>query len=366
MTDQVAEFRPNWISPPGDTVADLLDEQGWSQAEFAERVGYTTKHVNQLIRGKAAITEDTAVRLERVLGGSAQFWLSREAQYREALARVDEKDVLESWAEWLSELPVNQMIEFGWINDGSDKAELVAACLKFFGVASLDAWHSTYTTPIAECYAAFRASSKYEKKLGSVVAWLRQGERRAGELTCNAFNRSRFLAQLDELRALTNHTNPELFVQELVNVCASVGVAVVFEPAPKGCPAAGATKWLTPEKALLMLSLRYKTNDHLWFAFFHEAAHIVHHGKKLLFLEGTGGLSDEAEREANEFAANVLIPPEHAKALPYLRHTHADVEEFARAVGVAPGIVVGRMQHDELLPPSYLNDLKVRYTWRDN
>ena len=94
MTDHIAEFRPDWVSPPGDTVADLLDEQGWSQAEFAERVGYTPKHVNQLIRGKAGITEDTAVRLERVLGSSAQFWLSREAQYREALARA--KELLEN------------------------------------------------------------------------------------------------------------------------------------------------------------------------------------------------------------------------------------------------------------------------------
>lgn len=363
MAERIAEFRPDWVSPPGDTVADLLDEQGWSQTEFAERVGYTLKHVNQLIRGKATITEDTAVRLERVLGSSAQFWLNREAQYREALARADERPRLEQWSSWLADIPVKQMIEYGWIPRSSDKIELVAACLKFFGVASLDAWQATYARPIAESYAAFRASSKFEKKLGSVVAWLRQGERLAAGIACKPFDRARFLAELGGLRALTNQADPDVFVKELTNVCASVGVAVVFEPTPSGCPAAGATKWLAPEKALLMLSLRYKTNDHLWFAFFHEAAHILLHGKKLLFLEGTDGLTAEAEIEANKFAADFLIPPDRVGALRYIRHTRADVVEFAQSIGVAPGIVVGRMQHDELLPRHYLNDLKVRYRW---
>ncbi len=96
MTEDHTTFTPDWLSPPGDTIADVLDERGWSQAELAQRIGYTPKHVNQLLRGKASINEDTALRLERVLGSTARFWLQREAEYRVALARRAEQKTLGS------------------------------------------------------------------------------------------------------------------------------------------------------------------------------------------------------------------------------------------------------------------------------
>ena len=92
MTGNLDQFHPKWpLPPPGDTLLDILEERGWTQSEFADRAGYTTKYVNQLVCGKAAITEDTALQLERVLGGSEEFWLSREARYRKAMART--KDI---------------------------------------------------------------------------------------------------------------------------------------------------------------------------------------------------------------------------------------------------------------------------------
>ena len=88
MTENLDRFEPKWpLPPPGDTILDILEEKSWTQSEFADRTGYTTKHVSRLVQGKAVITEDTALRLERVLGGSAEFWLSREAKYREAIKR---------------------------------------------------------------------------------------------------------------------------------------------------------------------------------------------------------------------------------------------------------------------------------------
>ena len=93
MTENIDRFQPKWpLPPPGDTILDILEEKNWTQSEFADCAGYTTKHVSQLVRGKAAITEDTALRLERVLGSSAEFWLSREAKYREAMACAGENE----------------------------------------------------------------------------------------------------------------------------------------------------------------------------------------------------------------------------------------------------------------------------------
>ena len=88
MTERNAPFAPDWASPPGDTIADLIEERGWTPAELAERMGYSAKHVNHLVHGKAALTEDAASRLASVLGASAHFWLAREARYRGRVARL--------------------------------------------------------------------------------------------------------------------------------------------------------------------------------------------------------------------------------------------------------------------------------------
>ena len=75
-------FGPDWVSPPGDTIADLLHERDWTQAEFATRLGTSREFVDQLVSGHASIDEAIALRLERVLGSTTRFWLNREADYR--------------------------------------------------------------------------------------------------------------------------------------------------------------------------------------------------------------------------------------------------------------------------------------------
>jgi addiction module HigA family antidote len=359
MTNLSATFSPDWISVPGDTILDLIEEKGWSQAEFAKRIAYTTKHVSQLINGKAPITEDTALKLEHVLGSTARFWLNREVQYREVLARTAALVKLEDDVDWLKELPISHMVKFGWITKRASKPQQVSECLSFFGVASVDSWRNQYAGPLA----AFRASDAFEKKTGAVAAWLRQGERVATEMATGPFDKKLFKETLLELRQLTAESDPEVFIPQLVNLCAKAGVAVVIEPAPAGCPVSGATRWIAKDKALLMLSLRHKTNDHLWFSLFHEAGHLLLHGKKMLFLE-MKGLDGDHETEANKFARDFLIPYEQGERLTTLSHTKTDIISFAKELGIAPGIVVGRMQKEKILPwATKLNTLKVTYEW---
>ncbi len=352
-------FEPDWIVPPGASIDDALDEFGWTQAELAERTGLSRRHVNELVHGLATISPDTALRLSSVLGSPANFWLALEANYRAQLAKLSERERLQASVQWLDELPLAHMAKHGWVARHRDNIDQVLACLSYFSVASVDAWRTTYEAPLT----AFRASVKLDKKHGAVAAWLRQAERQAEKIRCLPYNAAGFKEELRSLRCLTIEPDPQVFMQQLVDRCARHGVAVVFVPAPVGCPASGATKWLTPDKALLVLSLRYKTDDHLWFSFFHEGFHLVLHGKKLLFIEGLDGLDAQHEHEADVAAANLLIPPAHAIRLLGTPPTKAAVLGLAREWGIAPGIIVGRMQHQNLLPRSHLNDLRVRYAW---
>ena len=358
----LAEFAPDWIATPGDTIADVLEERGWTQVELAKRTGFTAKHINQLLKGDAPITQDTAAKLEKVLGSTVRFWVGLDAQYREQLARRDELASLEREAGWLKVLPLADMIRFGWVPKVQNKALQVRECLKFFAVSDVAAWRATYSAPVA----AYRASPKLKRVGPSVAAWLREGERKAAELRCADYHKAKFEQTLAEIRSLTKIAEPIKFLPTLTQLCAAAGVAVVIAPAPEGCPVSGATKWLAPNKALIMLSVRGKSDDKLWFTFFHEAGHLLKHGKSLTFIDSLGeaGLHASEEAEAGAFARDFLLSSAAFSAFVAAGiFSAARVERFAKEQGVSAGIVVGRLQFDGHIPFANLNGLKVKYAW---
>lgn len=355
------EYFPSSVSIPGETLIEVLDERGISQTEFAARTGRPKKTINEIIKGKAAISRETALKFEKVLGITASFWNNLENNYREYVARLEERNRLSEYREWFRRIPVKQMIEKNWLKKCSDKIAQIAEVLSFFGVASPKEWEDVCMTPQAQ----FRKPAKFDADPGAISAWLRRGELEGASLTCKPYNKDTLKSALEKIRKLTNE-EPEIFVSEMRNLCAQAGVAVVFVPEIPKSRASGATRWLTQEKALVQLSLRYKTNDHLWFTFFHEAGHIILHGKKEVFLECSGATS-ELENEADKFAADLLIPPvayrKFTRRMTRRIFSKKNICDFADSIGIAPGIVAGRLQHDNLLPHKNCNELKQKLQW---
>lgn len=357
------QYTPDYVSPPGDTLLEVLEKRGMTQAELAERTGRPKKTINEIINGKAAITPETALQLELVFNIPASFWNNRERRYREFLAQQEEKERLEKQVAWLRGIPVTAMIKSGWIRRYRDKVEQLREVLNFFAVASPENWEGIWLNT----HINFRKSQAFQSDFGAVTAWLRRGEIEASEIACVPYDANKFREALQKIRALTVEP-PEIFQLKVERLCAEAGVAVVFVPQLPKTRTSGATHWLNGDKALIQLSLRYKTDDHLWFTFFHEAGHILLHGKRDFFLEGTGVASindQEKEEEANKFAADILIPPANLKTFlaSVQQFSKANIIQFAAEIGIAPGILVGRLQHDNLLPPSHCNDLKQKLEW---
>ena len=359
MSDSVQnQYAPEEVSPPGDTLRDLLSERGLTQSELATRMGRPKKTVSEIVNGKAAITVDTALQLELVLGVPAAFWNTREQHYRQYLARRAQEKELARQVSWLSRFPISEMVKRNLLRRGESKPERVRELLAFLGVSSPEQWSEL----VALQNVAFRKSMAFDVDEGALAVWLRQGLLEAGRVASQPYRRAAFLAALREARSLTRE-GPEVFQDRLVTTCARAGVIVVFVPEFKGCRASGATRWVAPDRALIQLSPRYRTDDHLWFTFFHEAAHILLHGKKLIFLEAHRH-EGEQEEEANRWAADTLIPRGAYKRLRRLQpYSKAKIRAFAHECCVSPGIVVGRLQHDGLLPRSHCNDLKRRFQW---
>jgi HTH-type transcriptional regulator/antitoxin HigA len=349
-------FSPNWASAPGDTIADILNERAISLSTFAQLIGESPDDAKSLLEGRAAITISIARLLERVLGGSVEFWMSRDFLYREQTARLNS-----SGQQWVAELPLGDMIKFGWLKPVPHPSKHVDACLRFFDVPSVSAWHVKYSA--LQEVAAFRTSPSFDSRPAAVAAWLRQGEIEGGAVKCGPWNPVAFQISLSDIRQLTRQKDPHRFLPELQKICAANGVAVVIVRAPSGCRASGATWFLSPKKALLLLSFRHLSDDQFWFSFFHEAGHLLLHGIQRFFLEGVETTRTTEEQEANDFAARTLVPPEFQYSMLGLRLNSHEVIRFARRIGVAPGIVVGQLQHYGRISHNQLNGLKRRFIW---
>jgi HTH-type transcriptional regulator/antitoxin HigA len=355
MAEIDLRFEPDYDVAPGETLRAALEALGMTQVQLAARTGLSVKHVNQMAQGVAPVTPETALLLEKATGVNARMWNVLEATYRERVSREESREALLKDRDWLRQLPVSELKRRGHLPATNDKATLLEAVCDFFGVADRRRWEQIWLRPLA----SFRQSRSFTADTGAVAVWLRLGEMSAAKIDCAQFDATRFREVLGETRDLTLWDDVGAAAERLVELCASAGVAVVFVGEIGNTRASGAARWLTPTKALIQLSLRHKSDDHLWFSFFHEAAHILLHSKKETFIN-TGSShepTDEMEQDANRFAANQLIPRQLEGRLASLQ-TNAEVKAFARNIGVAPGIVVGRLQKEELWPWNRGNNLK--------
>lgn len=362
MVDKRNEFQPDYIVSPGEILDEVLESRNMKKNEFAERCGRSPKAISQIIAGVAPITPELAIRFHRVLGSSPSLWNNLEANYRLQLARQAEQEELQKQVEWAKQFPVKELVKRGFIAKPENDTDIVAKILDFFGVGSVAAWDEVHN----RVRLSFRHSASFQSDPKALACWLRIGTIKAEQIETRPYDADKFETALDVIRATTEH-DPEVFEPVIKEQCAEAGVAVVFEPEFRKISLSGITRWLSKAKALIMMSLRHKSDDHFWFTFFHEAAHVfLHskHSKKRIFIDGTkvGSQENELEEEANRFAADFLIPPrDYLEFCEGGTFTKTQIKRFARSIGIAPGIVVGRLQRDGVIRYNWHNDLKRRF-----
>ncbi|MHB8336765.1 MAG: ImmA/IrrE family metallo-endopeptidase [Ignavibacteriaceae bacterium] len=353
------KLKKELLSPPGDTIQETIDKIGMNQYELAERLGKNVKNVNQIIKGKEPITTSTAIALEKVLGIPADFWIERDRQYQKGLAEIEFDEYLEECKDWTKHFPVSNMTKLGWIPESKNPIELSKSMLNYFGIASPEQWNTLYISKAAK--VTFKISLAHTSEPEAISVWLRQGEIEAKKLQVKEFNKELFKKNLEIIKELS-FLHPSNFKERLQKLCSETGAAVVYTPNIPKATISGATRWIfNTTVPLIQLSGRYKTNDHFWFTFFHEAGHILLHGKKDVFLEDVTGhkIDQEKETEADRFASKFLIPDLQFQQLLQLKpYSKSSILEFANKYHIHPAIIVGRLQHEEQLPHSKFNELK--------
>jgi len=335
--------------PTGATIREQLENRGMTQKEFAIRMGLSEKHISHLINGQVELTQDVALRLESVLGVPASFWNNLESIYREKLTRVIVEQELESDAELAAAFPYQKMAALGWVAPARKAEEKVLNLRCFFEVAKIYLLDGLRIPGIAYRKTGINETSDY-----SLAAWAQKARIEARQYKTAPINISKLEQEIPRIREMTVE-NPNAFCNEITTLLNGCGIALVFLPHIGGSFLHGAS-FYDGNRIVMGLTVRGRDADKFWFSLFHEICHIM---RGHISASQT---NKEQEDEADAFARDVLIPLEQYQIFIRANCFSKDcIVAFAHKIGIAPGIVLGRLQKENLVPYNRFNELKVKY-----
>lgn len=334
----------NYAIHPGEILQDALTEHDLSQKDLADRIGISYKHLNEIVKGKAAISSVQAQKLEFVFGTSSGYWLNLQKNYEEIKARlaIDEQFLVEK-KELENFKCYKELAETGFVKKTSIAKEKYQELLHFFAVSSLSLVSKNYQVQ-------FRKSAK-DINVDCLAAWLRMGEilyRRAKKP--EKFDEKKFADRLVKIRAYTSESI-ETASQKLIRDCFESGVVLTYTPYLKNTFVNGITRWYPSGTPQIQLTARNARSDIFWFTFFHEAAHLIKHSKRKNYVEWQAQTEKDAdELEADAFAANLLIPlKDYSVFVQEADFSPVAVKTFAGNQGIGADIVAGRLAKEGLI-----------------
>jgi HTH-type transcriptional regulator/antitoxin HigA len=294
------QYFPQSVPHPGETLAEKLEEMEMGPKEFALRTGKPEKTIIAIVKGKSSITSDMAVQFEYVTKIPAKLWMNHQQGYDEYLSRQKRQKVVQEALAWVEKFPLAEMIKKGWLPPSATIEEKTMEMLAFFGFASHTAWEDYYFHQ--QLKVAFRISLSQTNESYAVSAWLRKGELQAAKLEAKEYSEKKFKDALPELKSIMVNY-PTDFFNPLQLICLEAGVKVVHVPCLNNAPIYGSTRWLN-DTPFIQVSDFDQRNDRFWFTFFHEAGHILLHGKKEVFLKNLDYANKDLqkEQEADAFA----------------------------------------------------------------
>jgi HTH-type transcriptional regulator/antitoxin HigA len=346
---------------PGEYLEEVIEEMGLNQAELARRMGRPPQAINEIIKGEKAITPDTSIQLEKVLGVPAHIWINLESEYQLVRANQLELEGSEKEVPLLADFPYLDLKKLNLVENTRNKVAKVQSLRRFFGVASL-----FNLVGVRQYAPAFRQVAKEETNHNALAAWLRAGTLLSQGQSSIPCNKDALRNKLDGIRALTLEVNPEVFLPELKSILNECGVCLVLIPCFPKTYTTGATFRGSQDEAIILMTMRGSYADIFWLSIFHELGHILLHDKRVTFLENK--CSDQKwkiqEDEADSFSKAALIPSNRLEEFILgADFSDTSIVKFANRIGIAVGIVTGRLQHEGVLP--YTRQVgRIRYKWK--
>lgn len=346
---------------PGYYVADIIEDMGITQAEFATRMRTTAKTISKLVNGKINLSKDLAKKLSAMLGTSVDLWLNLQKAYDEKVIEIEQEQEIDDQIEIAKMIDYSYFEEVAHLPKTKNWKEKVRNLRQYFVVADLRIF----------CQQDFLVNFRQEinnseiKNIVNSQAWLQTAINMAKSISTEPFNAKKLESYLPEIREMTLQA-PEIFYYRLEEIFSDCGVSFVLLPNLKNSGINGAVKWINDNKVVLAINDRRVYADIFWFSLFHEIKHVLQQKTKTVFIssniEEMQEKNIQLEEEANTFAQDFLIPPkEYKKFIQNKYISDKQIKEFAKSICIHPGIVVGRLQHDKIIAINRCSSLREKY-----
>lgn len=366
MANNIIEYSDIMAFHPGYYVAEIVDDMGITQEEFAIRLGTTPKTLSKLINGQVNLSNDIAKKLSSMLGSSVNFWLNLQKAYEEKIIEIEQKKDLDEQVEIARMIDYSYFIKVANLPATRSIYEKVANLCRYFVISNLK-----ILLQQPDFLVNYRTSIKTtnDKNIVNARAWLQTSLNYANDIATQPFNADKLKSYLQEIRSMTLQ-EPYDFLPKLRTIFAECGIAFVFLPHLKNSGINGAVKWISKQRVVLAMNDRRNYADTFWFSLFHEIKHVLQQKINTVFLSSTfeekQDIDERLEIEADEFARNYLIPANNYKQFAPNQYTSdEEIIEFAKSIEINPGIVAGRLQYEGIIPQYRCASLKKRYNSED-
>lgn len=350
---------------PGYYLVDVLEELEMTQEDFAKRLGVSGKTVSLLLNGQTSLSNDLAMRLSSMLGISVDTVLNLQKSYDEKIIEIDKAKELDAQIDVFNQIDYSYFTGRRILPIVKTIEEKIQNLCSFLKVSNLQLLKRR------DLLASFRTtvSSVTDKQIINANVWLQTAINQGLAVPVAEFNGKKLETFIPEIRSMTLQ-EPDVFLPRLQDIFSSCGVAFVLLPVLKNCGINGVVKWYD-NRVILAINDRFKCADTFWFSLFHEIKHVFQKKKTKTIvrteksLDGIMDFEKSFELEADQYARDTLIPPDLYNRFFRYKNGYISKEEvksFAKQIGIHPGIVVGRLQHDKKVAHSNMNEMKEKYT----
>ena len=352
------------IIHPGETIADVLEERGLTQAELAARTGVTPAYISNVISGKKNISANFAMSLEYALGVPKSFWLNLQANYDAELLEYNEEHTItdeeKEVRKKLSDI-IKFLRELLMIPEKQSINENILSLRSVFQVSNLCNLKDLVPP------GAFRLATNTTVDPYVLGAWLRICQMSAKREHENEFDADKVHLLVAELKSIMVDETCDLQTQ-LTSTMMKYGIDFSVVHNFRGAPVHGYICQKSENRYQMALTIRGAYADIFWFSLFHELGHIVNGdvSKTQKFIDVVEQEQTSREIAADKFATNALInQSDYIRFIRARNFSIGSIKQFAKSQKIMPYMIIGRLQKEGLIPYNWFSEHKTRYKWAE-
>ena len=339
---------------PGEILREELQERGIKQKDFAQSIGVQATHLNEFIKGKRNLNEDLAMKLESQLGIPYKTWMNLHNGYMYECKALDEKRTEEQYALQFEDACANIFnIQALYKRLGLMMLSCSERVKRLKELFSFDLLSSNELR--MQVAGMYKHSEKVQMDEKNMLTWLILNKLEISRIQQldnyrkeNAMKAAEDIARMANERTLTTES-----IKECLN---RYGISYIKVDKLDKTPI-DAYSTFSGDMPVIIVTYRYNDMDKLAFDILHELCHIDRHfsegNKAFISIEGVEYSNDPREKEANEFARQMLIPDDTWETILKVGCTSLSPYKIVKTIateaercGISPSIAISRYKHD--------------------